>query len=138
MTDRPPREPTVSLVTACYNSAATIADTLRSVNAQTYPHIEYIVVDGGSSDATLQILGSQGRRIAQLVSEPDRGIYDAMNKGVRLAAGDVVGFINSDDFFASPEAIATIVAGFSDPEVDAVYGDLCYVKQDRPAQIVRY
>ena len=94
----------ISVITATYNSAATVADTLRSVNGQTHPDVEHIVVDGGSTDRTLEIVRAEGKRVATLVSEPDRGIYDAMNKGLRLATGDVVGLINSDDFQASPGA----------------------------------
>ena len=128
----------ISLVTTTWNSAATVADTLRSVNAQTHPDVEHIVVDGGSSDATLAIVREQGRRIATVVSEPDRGIYDAMNKGLRLATGDVVGLINSDDFLAGPVVLAVVAAAFADPAVDAVYGDLCYVARNEPSRIVRY
>jgi glycosyltransferase involved in cell wall biosynthesis len=128
----------ISVITVTWNSAATIMDTLRSVNAQTHRDVEHIVIDGGSTDATLAIVRAEGRRVAAIVSEPDQGIYDAMNKGLRLATGDVVGLINSDDFFASPEVLATVAAAFADPDVDAVYGDLCYVSQSDPSQVVRY
>lgn len=128
----------ISLVTVTWNSAATIGDTLRSVNAQTHPDVEQIVVDGGSRDATLAIVRDQGLRVAVLVSEPDRGIYDAMNKGLRLARGDVIGLINSDDFLAGPGVLAKVAAVFGDLAVDAVYGDLCYVAQNDPARVVRY
>ncbi len=128
----------ISLVTASYNSASTIADTLDSVAAQSHPDIEHIIVDGGSTDATLEVVRLHDRRAARIVSEPDRGIYDAMNKGLRLASGDVVGLINSDDFLASPGALATVAAAFSDPAIDAVYGDLCYVSQADTSRVVRY
>ena len=128
----------ISLVTATWNSAATIGDTLRSVNAQTHPDVEQIVVDGGSGDATLAIVRDQGLRVAVLVSEPDRGIYDAMNKGLRLARGDVIGLINSDDFLAGPSVLAKVASVFGDLSVDAVYGDLCYVAQNEPSRVVRY
>jgi glycosyltransferase involved in cell wall biosynthesis len=128
----------ISVITATYNSAATLADTLRSINEQTHPEVEHIIVDGASSDGTLELVRSQGRRVATVVSEPDRGIYDAMNKGLRLASGDVVGLLNSDDFLASPDVLATIARAFADPDVDAVYGDLCYVRRELPAQVVRY
>jgi glycosyltransferase involved in cell wall biosynthesis len=134
----PSRPPKISVITVCYNSAATIVDTLRSVNAQTYADVEHIVVDGGSTDETLAIVRAEGARVTTLVSEPDRGIYDAMNKGLRLATGDVIGFINSDDFLASPDVFAKIALAFADPEVGAVYGDLCYVRKANPAQVVRH
>ena len=128
----------ISVLTVTWNSAATIADTLLSVNVQTHPDVEHIVVDGGSTDATLAIVRAEGQRVATLVCEPDRGIYDAMNKGLRLATGDVIGLLNSDDFLAGPDVLATIADAFADPEVDAVYGDLCYVRQNAPLQVVRY
>ena len=128
----------ISLITVTWNSAATVADTLRSVNAQTHPDVEHIVIDGGSSDATLAIVKAEGRRVTTVVSEPDHGIYDAMNKGLALATGDIVGLLNSDDFLAAPHVLVTIAAAFADPDVDAVYGDLCYVRQNASSQIVRY
>ncbi|MEP6482548.1 MAG: glycosyltransferase family 2 protein [Rhodoglobus sp.] len=128
----------IFVITASHNSARTIGDTLRSVNAQTHPDIEHIVVDGASTDATLAIVGAEGCRVTKLVSEPDLGIYDAMNKGLRLCTGDVVGLINSDDFYASERVLATVAAAFDDERVDAVYGDLCYVQKNAPSRIVRY
>lgn len=129
----------ISVVTVTWNSAATVADTLRSVNTQTHPDVEHIVIDGGSTDATLDIVRSEGRRVSTLVSEPDRGIYDAMNKGLRLATGEVVGLINSDDFLAGDDILATVVATFAaDPTLEAVYGDLCYVSPADTQRVVRY
>lgn len=128
----------VSVITVAYNSAATIADTLRSVAGQSHTQIEHIVIDGASKDATLNIVRREGGHVARVVSEPDRGIYDAMNKGLRLATGAVVGFLNSDDFYASPDALAKVAKVFDDPSVEACWGDLCYVKQDDATQIVRY
>ena len=128
----------ISIITATFNSAATLGDTLRSVNEQIHPDVEHIVIDGGSTDGTLDLVRSEGRRVATLVSEPDRGIYDAMNKGLRLARGDVVGLLNSDDFLASPRVLATVAAALAEPDVDAVYGDLCYVRQHAPSEVVRY
>jgi len=128
----------ISIVTATWNSAATIADTLASVNTQTHPDVEHIIVDGASTDATLAIVRTEGKRVCTTLSEPDGGIYDAMNKGLKLATGDIVGLLNSDDFLASSDVLGTVAAAFSDPLVDAVYGDLCYVSQHKPGQIVRY
>jgi glycosyltransferase involved in cell wall biosynthesis len=128
----------LSVVTVCLNSARTIADTLASVSAQTHPQLEHIVIDGGSTDGTQALVEAQGQRVARLVSERDRGIYDAMNKGLALATGDVVGFLNADDAFASPDAAASIAAAFEDDEVQACYGDVVYVSASDPARVIRY
>ena len=128
----------ISVITVTWNSAATVADTLASVNAQTHPYVEQVIVDGGSTDATLAIVQAEGRRVGTVVSERDKGIYDAMNKGLKLVTGDVVGLLNSDDILASPEVLATVAEAFADPAVDAVYGDLCYVRQNDTSQVVRY
>lgn len=121
----------------CYKSAATITDTLQSVAMQTYPSVEHIVVDGLSTDDTMNIV-NKFQHVAHVVSEQDAGIYDAMNKGIRLATGDVVGFINADDFYATPEALSLVMKAFEDPAIEACYGDLCYVKQNDIQSIVRY
>lgn len=126
----------VSIITVCYNSEKTIEDTIKSVVSQNYHNIEYIVVDGGSSDDTLKIIERNRKHIDILISEPDEGIYDAMNKGIKVATGDIVGILNSDDFFSSDESIKYIAKGFSS-EVDAVYGDLKYVKQYKPDLLSR-
>ena len=128
----------ISIVTATWNSAATVTDTLASVNTQTHPDVEHIVVDGASTDATLDIVASHGKRVARVVSERDAGLYDAMNKGLKLATGEVVGLLNSDDFLAANDILALVARAFENPEIDAVYGDLCYVRQHEPARIVRY
>ena len=120
----------ISIITVCYNSAATIRDTLESVLAQTYPNIEYIIVDGASTDATLAIIAEYRDRIAHLISEPDRGLYDAMNNGIRAATGDVIGILNSDDIFDNSDVIKNLVAFINqNQELDAVYADLIYVDQ---------
>lgn len=130
---------TLSLITASYNSARTIADTLRSVNVQTWPDIEYLIVDGGSKDETMEIVAREGRRVTSAVSEPDKGIYDAYNKGLSRATGDVIGFINSDDYYCTPEAIAEVMAAFdADPELEAVHGDLVYVDPVDTGKVERY
>ena len=128
----------ISVVTVCFNSQAHIADALRSIDAQTFQNHEHLVVDGASTDGTLRILESFAREGRSIVSERDRGIYDAMNKGIALARGEVIGFLNSDDFYASPAALGWVAQMFDDEEVDACYGDICYVRQEHPDQVVRY
>lgn len=128
----------ISVVTTSFNSAATIADTLRSVSEQSHPDIEHIIVDGGSTDGTLALIAEHGTRVAQVVSESDRGIYDAMNKGIAMATGDVVGFLNSDDVYASPTALARITEALAPGDVDAAYADLVFVAQDDLSRVVRY
>lgn len=128
----------VSVITVCFNSAATIADTLRSVAEQDHADVEHIVVDGGSKDGTLEIIADTPNRIARLVSEPDRGIYDAMNKGIALATGDIVGFLNSDDVYAEAGSLAEIARAFDDPEVEACYGDVLFVAANDSSRRVRY
>src|SRR5262245_60897478 len=117
-----------SVVTVCFNSAATIADTLSSVAAQEGAEVEHIVVDGASTDGTVEVIRGHRWKPARVISEPDRGIYDAMNKGIAAATGEVVGFLNADDVFASTAALRSIVDAFEDPATDAVYGDLVYVR----------
>ena len=130
--------PMISVITVCFNSEAHIAHALQSVDVQTWQDLEHLVVDGASTDNTLRIVEAHRREWRHVISEPDRGIYDAMNKGIGLAQGEVIGFINSDDFYAAPDALAKVAKVFADPTLDACYGDLCYVKQDRPDQVVRY
>ncbi len=128
----------LSIVTVCLNSAQTITDTMTSVKGQSYPDIEHIVIDGGSTDGTQSLVREHGERVSRFVSEPDSGIYDAMNKGLALASGDVVGFLNADDVFASPLAAARIAQEFATKDVDACYGDLVYVGSDDPSRVIRY
>lgn len=129
----------ITVITVCYNSAATIADALQSVASQTWPHVEHIVIDGSSTDGTQAVIESHGAGLARLVSEPDGGIYDAMNKGLRLATGDLVGFLNADDVFASSETLALIArAAIEAPQADAIYGDLQYVDKDHPDRVFRH
>lgn len=128
----------ITVITVTYNSAATLAETLRSVATQNHPHIEHLVIDGASTDDTPSVLRAHGGHVKATVSEPDKGIYDAMNKGLRLATGDFVGFLNADDTFADPDSVSHIARAASRPSTDAVYGDLLYVHKDRPAESVRY
>lgn len=131
----------VSLITISFNSEGTIGDTLRSVAGQSHPDIEHIVIDGASRDRTLQVLQQQGAHVAQVVSEPDKGLYDAMNKGLALASGDVVGLLNADDVLADQHAVARVAAAFA-PTLhaapDCVYGDLVYVAAHDLERVVRY
>ncbi|MDY4384038.1 glycosyltransferase family 2 protein [Pectobacterium brasiliense] len=127
----------VSIITATYNSAKTISDTLKSLNAQTYPDIEYIIIDGGSKDNTLSLIKSSCSRVSVIISEPDKGIYDALNKGIFSATGDIVGFLHSDDFFAYPDAVKDIVDAMRESNADAVYGDLNYISSTDNDVIVR-
>ncbi|TDH23318.1 glycosyltransferase [Segetibacter sp. 3557_3] len=115
----------ISIITATYNSQATIGDTIRSVNSQTYKNIEHIIIDGASTDNTLNIVKELHQ--GPVVSERDKGIYDAMNKGIAIATGDVIGIINSDDFLANDEVIENVVKTFQSEICDVVYGDLVYV-----------
>jgi glycosyltransferase len=127
----------ITIITVSYNSAATIADTMRSVAQQSHSEIEHIVIDGGSKDDTLAVVKAEGSRIVRVVSEPDKGIYDAMNKGLRLATGEFVGFLNADDMLATSDTVANIVVAAT-ARVDVVYGDLLYVNKDRPSEVVRF
>lgn len=118
----------VSIITVCYNSAATIADTIYSVKSQSYNNIEHIIVDGQSSDTTLDVI-KKANYSGVLVSEKDRGIYDAMNKGLQLATGDIIGILNSDDFYADNNVIADVVSQFKTSNSEALYGDLVYLNE---------
>src|ERR1700744_5249814 len=136
MTDS--KQPLVSLITVCRNSEKTIEDTIRSVIDQDYPLIEYILVDGNSKDGTMQIVGKYASNISKQVSEPDKGIYDAMNKGINLTTGEIIGILNSDDVFYSDTIISDIVNIFKgDATVDAVYGNITYFKEGVTEKKVR-
>ena len=127
----------ITIITVVYNGGEFLESCIRSVLSQTYRNIEYIIIDGGSTDAGLSIIDKYKDKISIVVSEKDRGIYDAMNKGISLADGDVIGFLNSDDFFADDDVVADIAAAFSEPEVDVVYGDLWYVSRRDPQKVIR-
>lgn len=118
----------VSIITVCYNSASTIADTIRSVLEQSYDDIEYIIIDGQSKDETLKIIDEYRDSVSKIVSEPDKGIYDAMNKGLALASGDAITFLNSDDVFANEGVVQTVVDAMQQSGVDLVFGDIQFVK----------
>jgi glycosyltransferase len=128
----------ISIITAVYNSRATLADALDSALAQTHPDKELIVIDGASTDGTLEVIQRYAGRLAQVVSEPDRGIYDALNKGIARASGEVVGLLHADDLYADADVLTRIAAAFADPAVDAVYGDLVYVSQKDTGRVIRH
>ena len=128
----------ISIITVTYNSAATVLETLASVADQTHDDIEHIVIDGGSTDGTQQLVQAHCSRVAHMISEPDKGIYDAMNKGLRLASGEFVGFLNGDDTYADNGVVARIAEAAQRERPDAVYGDLVYVDPARPNPLVRY
>lgn len=129
----------LSIITVCFNSASTIRDTIESVLSQDYGDIEYIVVDGGSKDGTQAIVESYGDRISRFVSEPDKGLYDAMNKGVAMATGAVVGILNSDDFYESTTSLASVAKAFERrPESDAVFGDVVFVDPTDLHKVTRF
>lgn len=127
----------ISLITVCFNSEKTIKDTLDSVSVQSYRNIEYIVIDGQSTDGTLKIIEKYQNIISCLVSEQDQGIYDAMNKGINLATGDVIGFINADDVLAHSDVVRSVAKTFNDDSLDACYSDLLYVNSNNLNKIIR-
>ena len=126
----------VSIITIAYNSAETIEDTIKSIVAQDYSNIEYIIIDGGSTDKTLSIADKYKDSITTIISEPDKGIYDAMNKGVQNATGDIVGILNSDDIYADKKVVSRIVKAIGNK--DSIYADLVYVDRDNTDTVNRY
>lgn len=127
----------ISIITATYNRVHSLRQAVQSVQAQTHAPVEHVVVDGGSTDGSQALLAGLLRPGDVMVSEPDHGIYDALNKGLRLATGEVIGFMHSDDFFADTGVLADVARAFDDPQVDAVYGDLDYVSKNETDRIVR-
>jgi glycosyltransferase involved in cell wall biosynthesis len=117
----------ISIITVVYNGASTIQSCIDSVLSQDYPSIEYIVVDGNSKDGTQAIIAQYGSRIAKFISEPDKGIYDAMNKGIGLATGDYIGILNADDFYANSQVISDVAKALQESKAQGSYGDLQYV-----------
>ena len=129
----------ISIITVCFNSGRTLGDTLESVAAQTHPDIEHIIVDGASTDGTAEVIARQGSHVAHFISEPDRGIYDAMNKGLSLCTGDVVGFLNADDLYAHREVLAAVASTFrGQTGLQTCFGDLTYVDILDTRKVVRY
>jgi glycosyltransferase involved in cell wall biosynthesis len=127
----------VSVITVSYNNATTIQDTITSIASQDFLNVEHIVVDGGSTDGTVDIL-SAAPSVTKFISEPDHGIYDAMNKGIAMTTGDIVGTLNADDFYIDNHVLSKIASVFSDSSIDACYADLIYVEAEDTNQIVRY
>jgi len=128
----------ISIITVCLNAADTIEETIQSVFAQTYPSVEYIVIDGKSTDGTLEILHKYKHRFAALISEKDGGLYAAINKGVKMATGDVIGILHADDMYATSNILNEMAALVYNTNCDAVYADLEYVRRENPSRIVRY
>jgi glycosyltransferase involved in cell wall biosynthesis len=128
----------ISVITAVYNRVATVGHAMASLQVQTHPQVEHIVQDGGSTDGTLDVLTQLALPSTFVCSEPDKGIYDAINRGIARATGDVIGLMHSDDFYADDRALERIVEAFADPSVEGVYGDLQYVAGERPHSVVRH
>jgi glycosyltransferase involved in cell wall biosynthesis len=127
----------ISLITVSYNSGATIKDSIESVLGQDYHNIEYIIVDGKSKDNTVDIIKSFDGKISKWISEPDKGIYDAMNKGLKMATGEVVGMLNSDDFYYNNTILSQVARAFEDESIDAVFGNLIFVDPNDLKKTVR-
>jgi glycosyltransferase len=127
----------VSIITITYNSQSTLVDTITSVVNQSYPNIEYIIVDGKSTDDTLSIIEKYKERISKIVSEKDNGLYDALNKGITMATGDIIGILHSDDFYIDHLVIEDVVNTFKNKPCDAVYADLLYVNRNNTNKIIR-
>lgn len=128
----------ITIITATFNSKRTIRECIKSVISQDYPFIEYIIVDGGSTDGTLDIIREYTSKINILIIEKDEGIYDALNKGIKVATGDVIAFLNSDDFYKNKKIISIVANHFNDSNTECVYGDLAYFSSKKYGKIVRY
>ncbi|WOK06278.1 glycosyltransferase family 2 protein [Imperialibacter roseus] len=129
---------TISIITVVYNNRQFIEGCINSVIGQEHKGVEYIIVDGGSTDGTLEIINKYASKITSFISEPDQGIYDAMNKGIGLATGEVVGILNADDFYVNHDVLSKVASTFiSDSGIDALYADVEYVRRDNPNRVVR-
>jgi glycosyltransferase involved in cell wall biosynthesis len=128
----------ISIITVVFNNCNTILDAINSVYFQTYKNVEYIIIDGGSSDGTLDIINANMHKISKVISERDNGIYDAMNKGIKLATGDIIGILNSDDFYFDKLVLFDVIQEFAkNPDLDIIYGNIVYVNQNKPDVIER-
>ncbi|QWW72233.1 glycosyltransferase family 2 protein [Rhizobium sp. WYJ-E13] len=130
--------PRVTLITVCWNAERTIADTLKSIDGQTYRDFEHIIIDGGSTDETLSIIAEANSVNRHVFSGPDAGIYYAMNKGIDIAKGDIIGFLNADDIFEDKDSLAAVASALEDEAYDACYGDLIYVSNRNPSRRMRH
>jgi glycosyltransferase len=128
----------VSIITVVYNGAATIADTVESVINQSYPDVEYILIDGLSQDGTLKAIDKYQNHISQLISEADNGLFEALNKGIKRAQGDIIGILHADDVYENPQVIEKVCQVFASHEVDSCYGDLLYVDKNHLDKVIRY
>lgn len=128
----------ISIITAVLNCKHTIEQTILSILAQKYKNIEHIIIDGCSTDGTLEIIGRYEHSIAKILSEPDKGIYDALNKGISLSLGEIIGVLHADDLYAHDEVLKTVVDVFEKQNVDSCYGDLQYVHKDDPNKVIRH
>lgn len=128
----------VSIITVTYNSARFLEDCIKSVIMQDYGNIEHILIDGQSTDGTIAIIEKYNNNISKWISEPDNGMYDAINKGMAMATGDIIGILNSDDMLASPDVMSSIVDAFQQNNVDSIFGDLAYVEQMDTQKIHRF
>ena len=128
----------ISVLTVVFNRADTIAAAIQSVASQIYPNVEHVVIDGASSDGTLGVINAGQHQAMLVFSEPDNGIYDALNKAIARSSGDIIGLMHSDDFFAHDQVLTKIADAFTDPSVDAVYGDLDYISATDSSHILRH
>lgn len=128
----------VSIITVVLNNAPYIEDCIQSVIGQNYQNYEYIIIDGGSTDGTVDIVKKYNRYISKWISEPDQGMYDAMNKGIKLASGDVIGMLNADDWYTDSDVISIVAEEFEVKNVDSIFADLVFVKREHPQKILRY
>ena len=127
----------ISIITACFNSESTILDALNSLKSQEYKNIEHIVIDGASTDKTLEIINNNKIANSVIISEPDNGIYEALNKGIRASSGEIIGFLHSDDLYGNSKVLKNVADKFSQIRTDAVYGDLNYVRHADVGKIIR-
>lgn len=128
----------VSLITVTYNSVKTLCDTINSVRIQNVTDLEYIVIDGGSNDGTIDLLSESGDVVTRWISEPDNGIYDAMNKGLKLASGEIIGFLHADDCFKGAKILNEVIGLFTTNNIDFLYGNLEYILATTPPKVLRY
>lgn len=127
----------ISIITIAYNAEETIEDTIKSVITQSYDNVEYIIIDGASKDGTMEIVNKYKDQISTIISEPDKGIYDAMNKGVQASTGDLIGILNADDFYINNQVLQHIFLKIQEEKTDSIYADLVYVDRENPSEVTR-